>query len=107
MISPAVAKLDHGRALGRDDTALDLLVLDPLLVALGGLVRVLGREVLRAVAKARLEPIEERLMPRPVLTSALDLVEPRLVRGGPGDRRLVAVGLDPVPAAPSGGPTAA
>ena len=61
-----VAQLDDGRALGADDAALDLLVLDPLLAALGRLVGVLGREVPRPVPEARLEPVEERLVGRPV-----------------------------------------
>ena len=59
----------------------------------------------RAIAQARLEPVEERLVPRPVLASALDLVESRLVGGGPGERRLVAVGLDRRPTRPNAGPS--
>ena len=47
-----IAQLDDGTALGRDHPALDLLVLDSLLTPLGGLLGILGREVLRAVLKA-------------------------------------------------------
>ena len=47
LISRAIAQLDDRGALRGDDAALDLLVLDALLASLGGLVGVLGREVLR------------------------------------------------------------
>ena len=74
-------------------------MLDALLVALGGLGGVLGREVLGRSSQARLEPVDERLVARPVQAGAFDLVEPGLVRGGPRDRRLVALEFDAVPAA--------
>ena len=48
----AIAQLDDRRPLGADHPALDLLVLDPLLAPLGGLVRILGRQVLGSIAEA-------------------------------------------------------
>ena len=41
-------------------------MLDALLASLGGLVRILRREVLGAIAQAGLEPVEERLVGRPL-----------------------------------------
>ena len=81
--------------------ALDLLVLDSLLASFRGLVGVLGSEVLGAVLKAGLEPIEERLVVRPGGARSLDLVEPRLVGGRAGHGGLVAVELRAVPAGTS------
>ena len=52
----AVAELDDRAALGRDDATLDLLVLDPFLGALGGLVRVRGGEVPGPVLQPGLQP---------------------------------------------------
>src|SRR5258706_8754837 len=46
-----IPQLDDRSALGTDDAALDLLVLEALLAPLGGLVRVLRREVLGAVVQ--------------------------------------------------------
>ena len=80
LISPLIAKLDDGRPLRRDDAALDLLVLDALLVPLGGLIGILGGEVLGAVAQPRFEPVEERLVGRPLVARAFHLVQAGLVR---------------------------
>ena len=51
-------------ALGGDHAALDLLVLDALLAALGRLVGIVRREVLRPVPEPGFEPIEQRRMVR-------------------------------------------
>ena len=101
-----IAQLDDGRPLRGDDPALDLLVLDALLAALGGLIGILGREVQGPITQARLEPVEERLVVRPVLASTVDLVETGLIGGGAGQRRFVALGLDAVPVGPAQDPSA-
>ena len=90
------------RALGGDDAALDLLVLDALLAPLGGLVGVLGREVLRPVPQARTRAGRgAAAWPGHGRARSLDLVEARLVGGRARQRRLVAVELDAVPARPA------
>ena len=71
----SVAKLDHGLTLGGYYTPLDLLVLDALLRSLLGLVGVLRGEVPAAIAQARLETVEQRLMGRPIGTRPLDFVK--------------------------------
>ena len=80
------------------------LVLDPLLAPLGGLVGVLGREVLRCGPAGRTPADREAAGGRPVGAGALDLVEAGLVGGLARKRLLVAVELDAVPAGPANQP---
>ena len=85
--------------------ALDLLVLDALLAPFGGLVRVLGGEVL---ASGRASPDSSRSNSgwwsghsRP---GPLDLLEAGLVGGRPREGQLVAVRTRRRPSPPSAGP---
>ena len=75
-------------------------MLDALLAPLGGLVGVLGGEMLRSIPEPALQSVEQGLVVRPRHPGAGDLVQPRLVRGSPRSISLVgrAVELDPVPA---------
>ncbi len=59
VVDLAAAKLDDGGSLGADDPALDLLVLDTLLVPFGGLVRIIGRDVAGPTSQAWFDAVDE------------------------------------------------
>lgn len=93
-----VTKLDHRESLRCDDRTLDLLVLEELAPS-SRLAGIVGREMPAAITESRLEPVQERLVRRPVWTDPLDFVEARLVGDRPSEAASTAPG--PMPSQPT------